>query len=92
MAEDDEHDLEELAKRVVVENEHIEATEREFSTRRRRLHMRIDHLRAHGSADGTPATPEQLAALEAEERQLSAARRALHIQIDEMRRKRAARG
>lgn len=89
---DEDSGLDEIAKRLVeveveVEGELLETTEREFSAARRRLHMRIDFLRAHGNADGTPATPQQLEALDAEEMELSAARRALHAEIDERRRR-----
>jgi hypothetical protein len=83
---EDESGSNELNKRFEqAEAELLEITERQISAQRRRLHVRIDFLRANGNADGTPATQEQLDALDAEERKLSAARRALHTEIDALR-------
>jgi chromosome segregation ATPase len=66
--------------------ERLEQEERRLSTRRARLHDRIDFVRANGNADGLPATPEQLEALEEQERALSRERSALHARIGELRR------
>jgi hypothetical protein len=79
MPEGQGHDSGELLRQ-------LEAEEAILSQRRRRLHRAIDFKRHSGNADGTPATPEQLASLDEEERAISAQRRALHAQIDELRR------
>jgi hypothetical protein len=59
----------------------LEREEHLVSVRRRRLHDRIDFLRSSGNADGTPASPEQMAVLDAQEREISTKRRELHVQI-----------
>jgi hypothetical protein len=59
--------------------------ERLVSKRRARLHERIDFLRGTGTADGTPASPEQLEALDEQERELSKTRKELHARIKELR-------
>jgi hypothetical protein len=69
MAEDTERQLEEL-----------EEEERVLSTRRRRLHDRIDFL--HGSGMGEPDAEERLARLLEEEHEVSRKRRELHALID----------
>lgn len=71
--------------------EQLEAEERTLSGRRRRLHDRIDFVRAGGNPDGTPASPEQLEALDAQERTISDERKALHARIDAVRREREGR-
>lgn len=63
----------------------LEAEEALISQRRRRLHRTIDFKRHSGNADGTAATPEQLAALDEQERAISAQRKALHARIDALR-------
>ena len=55
--------------------------ERVLSARRRKLHDRIDFLRAGGGGP-LEEVAELLAKLEAEEREVSAARRAIHARID----------
>lgn len=75
----DRGEIDELLRQLESEEAHI-------SRRRRRLHQAIDFKRNSGNADGTAATPEQLAALDEEERVISAQRRALHARIDELRR------
>ena len=55
--------------------------ERALSARRRKLHDRIDFLRAGGGGP-VEEVAELLARLEAEEREVSAARRAIHARID----------
>ncbi len=68
---------------VERELERLESEERALSARRRRLHERIDFLRAGGADD--PGGADALAQLEQQEREVSAARRSLHRQIDELR-------
>ncbi len=65
------------------ELERLESEERALSARRRRLHERIDFLRAGGAEE--PDGGHALALLERQEREVSAARRSLHRQIDELR-------
>lgn len=71
--------------------ERLEAEERTLSNRRRRLHDRIDFVRAGGNPDGTPANPDQLEALDAQERAISDERKALHARIDAARSERERR-
>ena len=65
--------------------EQLETEERAVSGRRRRLHDRIDFVRAGGNPDGTPASSEQLAGFDVQERAISDERKALHARIDEVR-------
>ena len=65
--------------------EQLETEERTISGRRRRLHDRIDFVRAGGNPDGTPASPEQLQALDVQERAISDERKALHARINQVR-------
>ena len=62
----------------------LESEERAVSSRRRRLHDRIDFMRS-GAAVPAPDAEEQLRRLEDEERELSERRRDLHIEIDALR-------
>lgn len=64
-----------------VSLERLKAEERAISARRRRLHDRIDFLRA-GGGGFSRETQQMLADLEAEEREVSRRRRELHQQID----------
>jgi chromosome segregation ATPase len=63
--------------------EKLEAEERTVSTRRRRLHERIEFLRGTGLQE--PEAAERLAKLDAEQQEVSAQRRELHAQIDALR-------
>ncbi len=62
----------------------LEAEERAVSTRRRRLHDRIDFMRG-GAATQSPDAEAQLQRLQDEERELSLRRRELHVEIDAIR-------
>ena len=62
----------------------LEREERALSIRRRRLHDRIDFLRAGGGGD-TLASQAQLHELERQEREISAERRQLHERIATLR-------
>jgi hypothetical protein len=62
----------------------LESEERAVSGKRRRLHDRIDFMRA-GGAVASPDATEQLRRLEEEESQLSFRRRELHVEIDTLR-------
>jgi predicted nucleic acid-binding Zn-ribbon protein len=62
----------------------LEGEERAVSSRRRRLHDRIDFMRS-GSATPSPEHEQRLGELQEEERQLSERRRELHLQIDALR-------
>jgi hypothetical protein len=64
--------------------EQLESEERTVSGKRRRLHDRIDFMRASGGISSR-AADEQLRRLEAEENQLSLRRRELHVEIDALR-------
>ena len=64
-----------------TELESLEEEERLVSIRRERLHDRIDYVRANGNADGTPASPEQIASLLEQERELSKTRKDLQARI-----------
>jgi len=66
-----------------AELESLLEEERSASTRRRRLHEKIDFLRGTGVDE--PQAKERLDALEQEERTVSDRRRALHAQIDALR-------
>lgn len=60
----------------------LEPEEHSISARRRRLHERIDFVRAaHDDATSAALLPE----LDAQEREISAARRVLHRRIDALR-------
>ena len=63
---------------------HLEIEERTVSTKRRRLHDRLDFMRS-GAAVSSPDHVEKLRLLEDEERELSHRRRELHLQIDALR-------
>ena len=62
----------------------LESEERAVSSRRRRLHDRIDFMRS-GRATPSPDHEQRLAELQEEERHLSERRRELHLQIDALR-------
>jgi predicted nucleic acid-binding Zn-ribbon protein len=62
----------------------LEAEERVVSSRRRRLHDKIDFLRAGGGV-ASDSSEEYLRKLQEEERELSIRRRELHAQIDALR-------
>ena len=62
----------------------LESDERALSTRRRRLHDRIDFMRS-GAAPEAPDTEAQLERLRSEEHELSLRRRELHAEIDALR-------
>ena len=61
----------------------LESEERSVSSRRRRLHDRLDFMRGGGAVPS--ADEEQLRKLEEEEREVSARRRELHVEIDALR-------
>jgi uncharacterized protein involved in exopolysaccharide biosynthesis len=69
----------------------FESDERRLSARRSRLHQLIEYRKTTGSADGQPATAEELAELDAQERELSRERKELHRRIGEVRAERDAR-
>ena len=62
----------------------LETEERSVSTRRRRIHDRLDFMRS-GASVPSPDHAEKLRLLEEEERELSERRRELHAQIDSLR-------
>ena len=62
----------------------LEIEERTVSSKRRRLHDRLDFMRS-GAAVPSDDHAEKLRALEEEEDELSARRRELHLQIDSLR-------
>ena len=62
----------------------LESEERIISSKRRRVHDRLDFMRS-GAAVQSADHEEQLRRLEEEERQLSAKRRELHVEIDALR-------
>ena len=62
----------------------LEIEERTVSSKRRRLHDRLDFMRS-GAAVSSADHAEQLLKLEEEERGVSARRRELHFQIDALR-------
>lgn len=62
----------------------LEIEERTVSSKRRRLHNRLDFMRS-GAAVASADHTEQLHRLEEEERELSVRRRELHLQIDALR-------
>ncbi len=62
----------------------LESEERTISSKRRRLHDRLDFMRSGASVQSTDHE-EQLQRLLEEERELSARRRELHIEIDALR-------
>ena len=72
-----------MPKASTAELEALIEEERTISTRRRRLHERIDFLRGTGVDE--PQARERLEVLELEERTVSDRRRALHAQIDTLR-------
>jgi hypothetical protein len=59
----------------------LQQEEQALSTRRTRLHDRIDFVRSGGAGDG-PEAQQLLQELERKERELSERRRELHEQID----------
>ena len=65
--------------------EQLEDQERGTSRRRRKLHELITFRKTMGYADGTPASPEDMAELDAKERDISAARKELHARIADVR-------
>jgi len=75
---------------TVGDLQRLEQEERAVSQRRRRLHERIDFLRAGGFSG--PEDLERLAKLEVEERDVSRARRELHERIDALRTLHAVQG
>lgn len=62
----------------------LESEERMVSSKRRRLHNRLDFMRS-GAAVPSADHEEQLQKLEEEEREVSARRRELHLEIDALR-------
>ena len=62
----------------------LESEERTISSKRRRLHDRLDFMRS-GGAVASDDHEEKLRQLLEEERELSARRRELHIEIDALR-------
>jgi predicted nucleic acid-binding Zn-ribbon protein len=62
----------------------LERHERALSLRRRRLHDRIDFLRAGGGGD-TAAVNDLIAELERQEREVSAERRRIQERVDALR-------
>ena len=62
----------------------LEADERAVSSKRRRLHNRLDFMRG-GAAVPSADHEEKLRQLVEEEREVSAHRRELHVQIDALR-------
>lgn len=62
----------------------LEIEERTVSSKRRRLHNRLDFMRG-GAAVQSADHEEQLHKLEEEEREISARRRELHVEIDALR-------
>ncbi len=70
--------------------ERLEREERATSSRRTRLHDRIDFVQAGGYANAERAD-EQLASLRAAEQELSDRRQRLHRELDELRAERSRR-
>jgi hypothetical protein len=62
----------------------LESEERTISSKRRRLHDRLDFMRS-GGAVASDDHAEKLQQLTDEERELSARRRELHFEIDALR-------
>ena len=62
----------------------LESEERTVSSRRRRVHDRLDFMRS-GAAVASADHEERLQQLTEEERELSSRRRELHVEIDALR-------